>query len=33
MIAWAEELPKEHSKNANSMITKCNSLIKFIKGE
>ena len=33
MISWAEELPKEHEKNANSMITKCNNLIKFIKGE
>ena len=33
MISWAEELPKDHSKNANSMIKTCNNLIKFIKGE
>ncbi len=33
MISWAEDLPKEHSKNAEAMITKCNNLIKFIKGE
>ncbi len=33
MVSWAEKLPKEHKKNADSMITKCNNLIQFIKGE
>ena len=33
IIGWAEKLPKEHSRSAKNMITKCETQIKFIKGE
>ena len=33
IIGWAEKLPKEHSRSAKSMIGKCETQIKFIKGE
>ena len=33
IIGWAEKLPKEHSRSAKNMIGKCETQIKFIKGE
>jgi hypothetical protein len=33
IMGWAEELPKEHLRSANTMIKKCKEQIKFIKGE
>ena len=33
IIGWAEKLPKEHSRSAKNMMTKCETQIKFIKGE
>jgi len=33
IIGWAERLPKEHSKSAKTIISKCETQIKFIKGE
>jgi len=33
IMGWAEDLPKEHSRSAKSMIGKCETQIKFIKGE
>tara|TARA_R110002072_G_scaffold199505_5_gene357180 strand:+ start:1360 stop:2082 length:723 start_codon:yes stop_codon:yes gene_type:complete len=33
IIGWAEKLPKEHLRSAKNMITKCQTQIKFIKGE
>ena len=33
IIGWAEKLPKEHTRSAKNMIGKCETQIKFIKGE
>jgi uncharacterized protein YlaI len=33
IIGWAEKLPKEHSRSAKTIISKCETQIKFIKGE
>jgi len=33
IMGWAQELPKEHLRSANTMIKKCKEQIKFIKGE
>jgi len=33
IIGWAEKLPKEHNRSAKTIISKCETQIKFIKGE
>ena len=33
IIGWAQKLPKEHTRSAKSMIGKCETQIKFLKGE